>query len=579
MGSTMERVWSNINPKIYLEQNIDSDLDIITNDGTISCHSFMMCAASSVLEECILASDFQTCECQKICISLPDFSILEVNALTEIIYGVRRKVSDRVGQLMTMLDIWRMYSKDSETHKPTEQSDTVKVEPAEEYKDEKNLEPENWEDSLNDDCHDQDYEPPQPRKRRKRTSTGKEFKVHVPSVIPSKLQHLIVKKPSPPPFRDDFHDQDYKPPQPQNRRRRRMCRENVQTTVPPVKLLNFKEPLRPTFGSACLPIVGPFDCSFCDFKSGALPLYVDHLMKVHKKAYCVECQKPITNYQLIKHCQRHPIECLMCKIHLANQEDVTKHRLNVHSLETYRSCVHCHIKFGNDEAVSTHEGNCVQLTVQEIENNRIMRPRHEYNLTKNVPFPVTDDPTVCPASGCQYRHPKPSFVRHHYFVKHCKQKCPHCEKVLGVYHLEDHVITVHTKKFEHVCHICSQGFFRKNKLQHHIDEEHIKDPKFVCDTCGKKFFSLPKLTKHKSMSHVSHKCQFCDKAYTMKKALQKHLNSQHNGMGLEDLYRDRHGNVRDVKALKDSHNTRKIEVNLLGAETIAAHVQKASVTE
>ena len=58
---------------------------------------------------------------------------------------------------------------------------------------------------------------------------------------------------------------------------------------------------------------------------------------------------------------------------------------------------------------------------------------------------------------------------------------------------------------------------------------------FVCHTCGKNYTSLEYLQRHKRRFHdksaksmtTSLKCDFCDIVFTMKKSLDKHLNTVH----------------------------------------------------
>ena len=105
MLSSVERVWLNLDPKYSLLQKIHTDLDIIARDGTLSCHSFMICAASPLLETCILKANIQTCECQRFCIILPDFSVSEVQTLARIIYGIDHEIAIELYELLGVLDI------------------------------------------------------------------------------------------------------------------------------------------------------------------------------------------------------------------------------------------------------------------------------------------------------------------------------------------------------------------------------------------------------------------------------------------------------------------------------------------
>ena len=325
-----------------------------------------------------------------------------------------------------------------------------------------------------------------------------------------------------------------------------------------------------------LPSGGRFNCSDCAYDTLSKSEFIQHVT-LHKKVFCTECQKVLKCRAFRKHCEKmHLAECLECRVTFNERNEAADHIAKVHAGETFRHCSHCQIKWGSDETVQTHEMNCVYLTVEEIERERTRRPKKDYCVTKNLPFPIDESkPNECPAEGCPYTSSERGRLRNHYFVWHCRQKCPYCDKVLGVFHLEDHVINMHTKKYQFVCEICSQGFFRKNKLQNHMEEEHIRDPKYVCDLCGEKFFGRAKLATHKHHHHTQHKCLWCEKVYKSKKSLIKHLNSQHHGVGIAELFKDKYGKYKRVRALKDfmgNEMSKDVNSTVLGPETVASHI-------
>lgn len=154
-----------------------------------------------------------------------------------------------------------------------------------------------------------------------------------------------------------------------------------------------------------------------------------------------------------------------------------------------------------------------------------------------------------PYEGCAYSNPKSGRVRNHYLTKHCRQRCPYCNKILSALHMERHVMMDHTKDYNFVCDKCSKGFFKQRDLTNHIDEEHVKELKHVCDLCGKAFFSAGKLYAHKYRAHIRNdwRCDPCGKKYTNQGSLIKHLKRYHNGEGIDKLFKDENGLFRQVR--------------------------------
>lgn len=114
----------------------------------------------------------------------------------------------------------------------------------------------------------------------------------------------------------------------------------------------------------------------------------------------------------------------------------------------------------------------------------------------------------------------------------------------------------HTKQFNFVCDKCSKGFFKQRDLNNHVDEEHVKEMKHVCDTCGKGFFSQGKLYSHTYRFHVSNKwrCNQCNKEYSGRKSLIKHLYAHHNGQGIDNLFKDSTGKLKQVRRYRHVQN-------------------------
>ena len=98
--------------------------------------------------------------------------------------------------------------------------------------------------------------------------------------------------------------------------------------------------------------------------------------------------------------------------------------------------------------------------------------------------------------------------------------------------LNKHIRIIHEKQYLK-CHICDQEFKRKDQLEHHVNF-HLNSKPYKCDLCPKQFASKCGLKKHKKRE-VSGKTKYqtsndfkctepgCDKSYSLKDSLKKHL--------------------------------------------------------
>lgn len=246
--------------------------------------------------------------------------------------------------------------------------------------------------------------------------------------------------------------------------------------------------------------------------------------------------------------RRRQMVCLECDEKFHAGPDFDSHVATYHDLSDYGECIHCKKMCGSKRKLDEHEFLCMPLPLPSRAGKYKNRRKHTAIANIDVPF-LADKPNQCSYKGCNYKNDRQSRIRSHYLSKHCRQRCPYCEKILSVGHMERHIIMNHTKQFNFVCHLCSKGFFKQGDLSNHIDEEHVKELKHICDLCGKGFYSQAKLYSHTYRAHLHNewKCEPCTKVYSARKSLIKHLKAYHNGEGIADLFKDEKGNFKQVR--------------------------------
>ena len=137
------------------------------------------------------------------------------------------------------------------------------------------------------------------------------------------------------------------------------------------------------------------------------------------------------------------------------------------------------------------------------------------------------------------------FSGSHALTKHIRQvhlgvglhNCDYCDKSYRIpKSLSDHIRKFHRQQSEPVfCNVCNKQFSNSNNLQRHIQCVHqgIR-PILNCEHCGKRYESYQGLDHHIKRVHEGQKvvnqnakCHWCDKVFTTKHNLRKHVKDIH----------------------------------------------------
>ena len=542
-----QKVWKHLALSEVFETQSFSDLTIITNNGQVRAHSLVLCAASPLIRKSVLLSSYPTCECIETTAYLPDFTEEEVTEFLMFIYGIDVDMSEAVSQLLCLFQVQEntmeteeSFYRDADVLPLTERTDSrlpmteIKIE-------------DDKEDYAEDSYQDDDFEwlPDE---------GGWQSGPNVPDC------ETILTEPS--------KNSDHEVFGQVHKTKRGRKNQDSNSSVKRVELS------RPKVSSSGTFVCEAAGCNFASLDKISLATHI----KCHDKMLCPECELIVTKVDASRHFQRcRKFECFDCRLKFSNQAESESHLSLYHSGQMIGPCQNCPFKFGKRDLMQEHESLCRLLEVKRREMSSISkRPLGEFCVTKKVPFPLDEArPDQCPFESCDFKSTNRSKLRNHYYARHCRQKCPHCEKVLSVYSMERHVAMVHTKKYNFVCHLCSAGFFNKHRLKYHMEEKHICEPKYTCDMCGLTFFSRNKLSAHKTKKHKDLRCDPCGKVYTAQESLIKHLKRYHDGRGIDQLFQDEHGNFKQNRVY--SHKAKSQQPNTLHAtifdsSTIAAHI-------
>ena len=247
---------------------------------------------------------------------------------------------------------------------------------------------------------------------------------------------------------------------------------------------------------------------------------------------CPVCNKVFSNHTQRDqhHHKAHPAKygCSWCKDFFRTEQELTSHEKGIHKCVpdmTSFACEYCEKSFCSKlelrEHVKEHKLHSCEIC------GKSWSTRHLLILHKRCHKPNSS------------KRPTPTF------------KCTNCgEKYNQKSELEAHRQREHWNKLPYSCDQCSKSFGRKDTLKRHVITKHTPGgkeelnnyKKFLCSICGKRFPRLAKLNKHRDWVHLGKRqqqkhdpsqqlpslCSHCGKTYADNKLLSSHIAYAHS---------------------------------------------------
>ncbi len=140
----------------------------------------------------------------------------------------------------------------------------------------------------------------------------------------------------------------------------------------------------------------------------------------------------------------------------------------------------------------------------------------------------------CNYEECDYKTMNQSNFTRHVKTVHENSRdfiCNSCHKTFNCSgslhkHMQTHMQTHYDKQYK--CELCDKKYTRKDILNRHIKFYHEIPGQYVCDVCHKGFNRSDELNVHQQLhTNRIYSCQFCDKIYTYLSSLNRHTNEVH----------------------------------------------------
>ena len=477
-----------------LEETLHTDVTFHFCDGKLALHRLVLEAASPYLKHIFRPETF-TWE-QDIYVSLPDFSISDMQPILPFLYGFAEDSTQAEGELVNCLwlgrgegermkkeiDNWNVHIK-KEYETDAQNVGGVGIENLrnlDEYNSTMNVdvEPSYFVPSyLEYDC-DEEWQPEKNVKLKK---------VKKPKTKAKKVKGVKVKKEI-----EEVMD-TFERPEKKGRKLRYIEVENGWKCTICDTVLDQRHKFR-HHADSCFDLDEEgFKCGACKEYFKSIVLLKEHL-KYNKECtltdvtptlICEECPKPHLFYNVRKfeaHSLRHQsiIQCNDCDARYEDYREYVKHIRMAHNDRQY-PCTQCCKSFALESVLEKHVLNC----------------HKEFS---------------CHVCGRKYKS-NPALKYH--MRKHDKGpfSCPKCPRVLKSEHGLAYHMNIHNGTASFMCSDCGRSFVTKQKMQNHVRAKHTHERPYICDQCGAGFIRSDKMLIHKRRVHTGERpyaCEHCE---------------------------------------------------------------------
>ena len=294
---------------------------------------------------------------------------------------------------------------------------------------------------------------------------------------------------------------------------------NVKSIIPLIKCVKNSSNEMNEWGKAWMDT--EFQCFYCyEVFTSRLELVKhvrhDHLEKDttlgqdepdHECPACDQCFED-ENIFMQHYLSRHK-EYLICPKHCYKQftdfDEFNKHIKYINKSRRFR------LIYENGEFACKH---CGELFAKKNDLGKHNLKEHNEGFT-------------CEYCGKSFHNSTILSIHRRLHTRPFKFKCKLCPKSYQEpYLLRTHML-IHSNVKKFTCEICGAQVKSQQSLRVHVLSH---NPEYMCDVCGKGFHSLTRAQHHTLQAHSglkSHKCMYCDRAYTTGASLRKHMGNVH----------------------------------------------------
>ena len=236
----------------------------------------------------------------------------------------------------------------------------------------------------------------------------------------------------------------------------------------------------------------PFQCDICEKTYKTASVLQEHRQQVHEPP---------------KH------ECNVCQKKFTSSNGLNSHMATAHDVGTKEtiSCEICEKLFTHHSNLNRHKATVHREKVGNIESfvcelcgqqflTKKYANQHKIEVHEEKRFSCDECDYKCSALNNLNKHKR---SRHSKNPDDNYTNCEICQKRLTIGSLHSHMKLIHHKMGfeESVCEFCEKTFTTKSGLKRHISTVHKLERRFKCEYCEQMFQRSSQLNKHRISLH------------------------------------------------------------------------------
>ncbi|ODM97986.1 putative zinc finger protein [Orchesella cincta] len=280
-------------------------------------------------------------------------------------------------------------------------------------------------------------------------------------------------------------------------------------------------------------------CEECSFTTTTSSRMEQHLRKHEgtedeRNYECPDCKMKFKRKQYFEHhvtlyCGQINWYCDACVKWIPRQK-LKEHVDELHSGQLYpcKYCGHQYVSYTSYSPfyhiAEGRKHDCLECQEPKTFKSKARLHRHLYEQHGHDEFVFN-----CSYENCSVTFYLESSLRAHVVRSHEQTiKCEACDKPFpSKGSLEQHIRIVHKCEKLFSCEQCQEKFSYKHTLEIHMMNSHNM-PKLRCDVCQKEYVQAEPLKQHMFREHgigdiEYHHCKLCDKKFTSRKNLHRHM--------------------------------------------------------